>query len=57
MVDLVREHPQLGQQAAQLFDEGVAVQRRSTSGGAGPLVSGEQRERLHGRIQQLKGRL
>jgi argininosuccinate lyase len=57
MVDLVREHSQLGSEAAQLFHQGVAVQRRSTSGGAGPLASGEQRERLHGRIQQLKGRL
>jgi argininosuccinate lyase len=57
MVDLVREHSQLGSAAAQLFHQGVAVQRRSTSGGAGPLASGEQRERLHGRIQQLKGRL
>ena len=54
MVELVREHEQLGDEAAQLFDSGVAVQRRATSGGAGPLVSGEQRERLHHRLQQLK---
>lgn len=54
MVELVREHEQLGDEAAQLFDSGVAVQRRATSGGAGPLVSGEQRERLQHQLQLLK---
>jgi argininosuccinate lyase len=57
MVDLVRQHPQLGNEAAQLFDPGVGIERRSSLGGAGPMVSGEQRERLHSRIQQLKGRV
>jgi argininosuccinate lyase len=57
MVDLVREHSLLGPEAAQLFDSGIAVQRRSTPGGAGPLVSGEQRERLQLRLQQLKDRV
>jgi argininosuccinate lyase len=57
MVDLVREHSLLGPEAAQLFDNGIAVQRRSTPGGAGPLVSGEQRERLQLRLQQLKERV
>jgi len=56
MVDLVREHSLLGQEAAQLFEPGVSVQRRSTPGGAGPLVADEQRERLRMRIEQMKVR-
>ena len=56
MVELVRSHPELGEEAAQLFNSGVSVNRRRTSGAAGPDASEQQRQRLQHRIDELKGR-
>jgi len=36
MADLVRAHPELGEQAALLLEPGAAIRRRTTPGGAGP---------------------
>lgn len=53
--DLVREESDLGDEAAQLLNPGVAVTRRTTRGAAGPDRVTEQLERLEVSIQeQLK---
>jgi argininosuccinate lyase len=57
MVELVKAHPQLGQEVAALFDAGVAVQRRQSPGAAGPLAADVQKLRLHAAIAEAKGRL
>jgi len=57
MVDIVRNHPDLGQEAAALFESGVAVQRRQSPGAAGPLAAEVQKQRLHVAIREAKGRL
>jgi len=46
MAQVVASHPQLGNEAAALFDSGVAVGRRRSQGAAGPLASQQQAERL-----------
>lgn len=57
MVTLVRAHVQLGDEAAKLFEPGVAVTNRSTPGAAGPLAIEEQRTKLHVQIAAAKVRL
>lgn len=54
LVEVVRAHPELGDEAAALFDHGVAVSRRSSPGGAGPVPADEQRRALAQRIEELK---
>jgi argininosuccinate lyase len=57
MVDIVRGHPELGPDAAALFDSGVAVQRRQSPGAAGPHAAEAQQRRLSAAIAEAKGRL
>ncbi|MHB1208242.1 MAG: argininosuccinate lyase [Acidimicrobiales bacterium] len=42
---------------SHLFDEGGALQRRSSPGGAGPIPARLQEERLEAKVSQLTGRL
>jgi argininosuccinate lyase len=57
LVDLVGADSELGPQAAALFDRGVAVQRRSSHGAAGPQAAVVQRDELHRAIAALQSRL
>ena len=54
MVDIVRAHPQLGEEAASLFTPGVAVENRKSPGASGPLAAPEQRQRLLAEISRAK---
>ena len=47
---MVTSHPQLGPQAAALLAPGVAVTRRTTPGGAGPVPVARQVTRLRARL-------
>ena len=42
LTDLVRAHPDLGEEAAALLEPGAAVARRTTRGGAGPVAVARQ---------------
>ena len=57
MVDLVRAHPQFGNEAAALFEPGTAVRNRHTPGAAGPDAAPAQRERLAAAIAAAAARL
>jgi argininosuccinate lyase len=57
MVDLVRNHESFGADAVSLFDPGVAVSRRRTPGGAGPVAAPLQQERLQNALQAAKSAL
>ncbi len=57
LVDLVRADNDLGPDAAALFAPGVAVQRRSSHGAAGPEVAVAQRDELHRVMAALQSRL
>ena len=57
LVDLVRADNDLGSDAAALFAPGVAVQRRSSHGAAGPEAAVAQRDELHRVIAALQSRL
>jgi len=57
LVDLVRADSTLGADAAALFAPGIAVQRRSSHGAAGPGAAAEQRATLHAAIASLQSRL
>jgi argininosuccinate lyase len=46
LAELVAAHPALGPDAVALLQPGVAVQRRSTPGGAGPAPVAVQRARF-----------
>jgi argininosuccinate lyase len=52
LVALVRDHPQLGPDAAALLAPGVSVTRRTTPGGAGPEAVASQLERYRDRMTQ-----
>jgi argininosuccinate lyase len=52
--DLVAAHPALGVKAAALVAPGVAVQRRTTPGGAGPGPVTEQMERFVAHLAELR---
>jgi len=51
MVDLVRAHPKLGPDAADLLQPGVSVTRRTTRGGAGPAAVEAQVARFELRLE------
>ena len=57
MVELVRAHPALGEEAAQLFGSGVALQRRKSPGAAGPDAAPQQRQLLLTEIASAKAKL
>lgn len=57
MVDLVRAHPELGEEAAQLFGSGVALQRRQSPGAAGPAAALQQRQLLLAAIASAKAKM
>ena len=52
LVDLVRAHADLGDEAAALLAPGVSVTRRTTPGGAGPDALVSQLARYRARVQQ-----
>lgn len=56
MVDIVREHSELGPDAAALFDPGVALHRRRSPGAAGPDAAPVQRGLLETAISEAKAR-
>ena len=57
LVELVQAHPELGELAARLLEPGVAVTRRTTPGGAGPVPVAEQLERFVRRLGVDRARL
>ncbi len=57
LADLVRADADLGPDAATLFAPGVAVQRRSSHGAAGPKAAAVQREELRRVVAALQLRL
>lgn len=57
LADLVRADADLGPDAATLFAPGVAVQRRSSHGAAGPKAAPVQREELRRVVAALQLRL
>ncbi|MGV3760139.1 MAG: argininosuccinate lyase [Actinomycetota bacterium] len=57
LVDLVRAHPALGDEAVGLLEPGASVRRRTTPGGAGPAPVAEQRRRFTERLRQDRERV
>jgi argininosuccinate lyase len=57
LVALVEQHDALGADAAALLVAGVAVTRRTTPGGAGPLAIGRQLERFAARLESDRERV
>ena len=57
MAQVAAAHPQLGDDAAALFDQGVAVLRRRSPGAAGPEAAQAQIDRLHVAYNEAKARL
>ena len=55
--DLVRAHPDLGDEAAALLGPGRSVQRRTTRGGGGPVPVREQRERFRAHLVEERALL
>ena len=55
--DLVTADPELGPDAAALVAPGVAVQRRTTAGGAGPAAVAVQLGRFRSKLAQLQAAL
>ncbi len=51
LADLVADHSDLGRPALHLLQEGVAVTRRTTPGGAGPEPSGPQLTQLLAKLE------
>ena len=54
MVDVVRAHPELGDEAAGLFAPGIAVARRRSPGAAGPSAADAQAERLRIAVDEAR---
>jgi argininosuccinate lyase len=52
LVELVRDHPDLGPEAATVLEPGVSVTRRTTPGGAGPDAVASQLDRYKARMEQ-----
>ncbi len=50
LAELVQSHPALGSEALSLLEPGVAVTRRTTPGGAGPVPVAEQMKRFSHRL-------
>jgi argininosuccinate lyase len=57
LVELVQAHPELGDEAARLLEPGVAITRRTTPGGAGPVPVADQLERFTRRLGVDRSRL
>lgn len=57
LAELVEAHPSLGAEAAALLEPGVAVNRRTTAGGAGPESVARQRQRFGHRLEADRIRL
>ncbi len=57
LAELVEAHPDLGHPAVQLLEPGVAVTRRTTPGGAGPVPVAEQLEQFVRRLEVDRARL
>ena len=57
LVDLVRAHPDLGEEAAELLAPGVAVARRTTAGGAGPGPVARQLARYSEQLEADRRRI
>ena len=55
--ELVENHPALGPNAVELLEPGVAVTRRTTPGGAGPVPVADQLERFRSQLDQDEARL
>jgi argininosuccinate lyase len=55
MVEIVRAHDQLGEDAARLFEPGEAVNRRRSPGAGGPLAAPKQKEQLDATIAIARG--
>src|SRR3546814_18371007 len=56
MADLVRAHPDLGEDAAALLEPGVSVTRRTTPGGAGPGPVATPADRFRSRLADTRAR-
>jgi len=56
LADLVAAEPGLGERGVALLQPGVAVRRRTTPGGAGPVPVAEQRSRLADRVAEERAR-
>ena len=57
LADLVAAHPALGEPARALLAPGAAVARRTTPGGAGPVVVADQLARYRTRLQADRARV
>ena len=57
LVDLVAAAPELGPDAVGLLGEGVAVTRRTTPGGGGPVPLAAQQARLSERLAADRARV
>jgi argininosuccinate lyase len=57
LVELATAHPELGEDARPLFEPGVAANRRTTPGGAGPAPVATQLKRLRRRVEADRGRV
>ncbi|HVX21745.1 MAG TPA: argininosuccinate lyase [Acidimicrobiales bacterium] len=57
LLELVQAHPDLGDAGAALLEPGVAVTRRTTPGGAGPVPVAEQLGRFARRLDVDRSRL
>jgi argininosuccinate lyase len=57
LAELVEAHPALGSEAVVLLEPGVAVTRRTTPGGAGPLAVAVQMERFVHRVEFDRNRI
>jgi argininosuccinate lyase len=55
--DLVRNHPDLGDEGAALLEPGVSVRNRTSPGAAGPGPVAAQRELLVARLEADRARL
>jgi argininosuccinate lyase len=57
LAELVEAHPALGTEAVELLAPGVAVTRRTSPGGGGPIPVAAQLERFAERLEQQRARL
>ncbi|HET9072463.1 MAG TPA: argininosuccinate lyase, partial [Acidimicrobiales bacterium] len=57
LAELVAAHPDLGDEALALLEPGVAVTRRTTPGGAGPVPVAVQLDRFAAALTRARARL
>ncbi len=55
--DLVAAHPELGPEAAKVFEPGASARGRNTPGGGGPLAVATQLERFKAQLEADRARL